>query len=193
MRIRYCFTLLLVWLSSGVFALESTSMPSQAVFKSVQASVTDDKKLDVQIEIDLSLSDELKSALHKGLLLFFTLEMKVFEPHALWFDTVVLTQSRTWGIQHNLLLREWRVTENNITTKAFSLDEAIKHITQVKEWSIPLGKKMRLGGTYKGEIRLKLETSLLPRPFQITAFNNSSAWSFSSPWNIFNLHLSDKN
>lgn len=83
------------------------------------------------------------------------------------------------------MLREWRVYQNNQEFKEFSLEDALKRITRLEGWMLVLKEAVKDGQTYTGKIRLRLDSSLLARPFQITALNNSSAWSFSSSWKDF--------
>ncbi|NOL48756.1 DUF4390 domain-containing protein [Pelistega europaea] len=158
---------------------------SQATFKEVKISEVNKQKLNVAVDIDLSLSQELQAALDKGMPLFFTLDMKLYKPHQFWWDSLVYEESRTIGIRYNMLLREWRVSQNNTEFREFSLDDAIRRITRLSNWSITLTSPLEPNTVYEGKIRLRLDTSLLARPFQITALNNSSAWSFSSSWQNF--------
>lgn len=173
---------LLLMISMGSTLAQTTS---QATFKEVAVQVVSDHQLNMGVDIGLSLSKGLKSALDKGMPLFFTLDMKLYKPHKFWFDSLVHEEAYTIGIRYNMLLREWRISQNNHEFKEFSLDDAIKRITHLSNWSVHLTSPLEPNIVYEGKIRLRLDSSLLARPFQITALNNSSAWSFSSSWKKF--------
>ncbi len=172
----------------GFIMPAKAALSSQANFRTVEMTVQEAIKGNLAFELDLLLSDELKVALHKGMPLFFTLDVQLKRPRQWWFDQVVYEGSRTLGIRYNMLLREWRISQDEREYREFSLEDALQRITKVDDWVIPFKQTLMDQTVYEGKIRLRLDTSLLARPFQITALNNSSAWSFSSSWKNFNFH-----
>lgn len=183
----YLSFLIAFWLGMWIPIEGEAQTASQATFNEVQISVVDKQHLNIGVDIGLSLGQELQSALNKGMPLFFTLDVKLYKPRKFWFDKLVYEESRTIGIRYNMLLREWRVSQNNTEFKEFSLDDAVRRITRLSNWSINLTEPLDFNVAYEGKIRLRLDSSLLARPFQITALNNSSAWSFSSSWKNFSF------
>ncbi|MDY3330684.1 MAG: DUF4390 domain-containing protein [Pelistega sp.] len=182
-----------IWL--GLVSLLSPAyaegvLSSQANFRSVMVTTPKENQANLALELDLLLSDELKNALSKGMPLFFTLDVELHRPRQWWFDQMIYQGSRTIGIRYNMLLREWRIYQNNKEYREFSLEDALQRITRVNNWGVALEHTLVEKTLYEGRIRLRLDTSLLARPFQITALNNSSAWSFSSSWKNFNFHFS---
>ncbi|MDO5678897.1 MAG: DUF4390 domain-containing protein [Pelistega sp.] len=178
---------LLFWVSTAFAELSS-----RADFREIQVQQTNSAELPYVIssEIDLQLSDELRNALERGVPLFFTLELRIYQPRQFWFDSLELNQSHTWRVQYNALLRQWRVVTEQSSVQEFSLDASLAHISGLYLWPIVDWQRLAPDVSYEGRMRLKLDTSLLARPFQITAINNSSAWSLSSPWKNFTVHLS---
>lgn len=178
---------LLFWMSTAFAELSS-----RADFRDIQLGQAEGTELSYVIssEIELQLSDELRNALERGVPLFFTLELKVYKPKQFWFDSLVLKQSHTWRVQYNALLRKWRVVTDLSSVQEFSLDASLAHISGLYHWPITDWQRLDPQQVYEGQMRLKLDTSLLARPFQITAINNSSAWSLSSPWKKFAIQLS---
>ena len=87
--------LVLSLLLSAIFALlfwASTAfaeLSSRADFREIQVQRTDSADLPYVIssEIDLQLSDELRNALERGVPLFFTLELRVYQPRKYWLDS----------------------------------------------------------------------------------------------------------
>lgn len=178
---------LLFWMSTAFAELSS-----RADFRDIQLGQAEGTELSYVIssEIELQLSDELRNALERGVPLFFTLELKIYKPKQFWVDNLVLKQSHTWRVQYNALLRKWRVVTELSSVQEFSLDASLAHISGLYHWPITDWQRLDPQQVYEGQMRLKLDTSLLARPFQITAINNSSAWSLSSPWKKFAIQLS---
>lgn len=185
---RY-FIVLALLISQMVFIMPAkAALSSQATFRTVEMTVQEGTEGHLSFELDLLLSDELNVALHKGMPLFFTLDVQLKRPRQWWFDQVLYEGSRTLGIRYNMLLREWRISQDEREYREFSLEDALQRITKVDNWVVPFKQALMDQMVYEGKIRLRLDTSLLARPFQITALNNSSAWSFSSSWKNFNFH-----
>lgn len=175
----------LFWMSSAL-----ADLSSKADFRDIHVQQNTDLSYSINSEIDLQLSDELRNALERGVPLFFTLELNIYQPRKYWLDKQVASQSYTWRVQYNALLRQWRVVTEQGSVQEFSLDASLAHIAGQHNWLIEDWQSLALEQPYVGQMRLKLDTSLLARPFQITAINNSSAWSLSSPWKKFAIHLS---
>lgn len=182
-----CVTLSIVlfWMSTA-----EAEFSSRADFSDIHIEQHGEQGYSVSSEIDLQLSDELRNALERGVPLFFTLELNIYKPRQFWLDKLELSQSHTWRVQYNALLRKWRVATLQSSVPEFSLDASLAHISGLYHWPIIDWQRLDPEQIYEGQMRLKLDTSLLARPFQITAFNNSSAWSLSSPWKKFAIHLS---
>lgn len=166
----------------------SEDTESSAVFTEIKPVKIDGYSLSLSTKIDLILDNELKQALSKGLPLYFTLDARIYQKRRYWLDKIVSEQSLTWMIHYNVLLREWRIERGQYYAKGFSLEDALSLITTNDEWLILLNEPMNPAKTYYGEVRLRLDTSLLSRPFQISAFSDTSAWSFSSSWKKFEIH-----
>ncbi|MFV9474432.1 DUF4390 domain-containing protein [Advenella sp. RU8] len=180
------FLLLPVWFSS---AQEFEQAQPDAWIESLELG-KEKNNYTLSANISLNLGDEVRNAAERGVPLYFTLNMEVLKQQLLWFDTTALTQQHTWRIQYNALLRQWRISNGELSISELSLDDSLQHIIHLESWPIENLDQLDPAIDYKGRLRLKLDTSLLPRPFQINAFN-SSAWSLSTPWKNFTLKVSD--
>ncbi|CAM5786530.1 DUF4390 domain-containing protein [Castellaniella caeni] len=140
-------------------------------------------------DIDFTLSDELHDAARKGVPLYFTVDLKIQRPRWWWFDATVLTAEQTWRIQFNALTRQWRVGIGERSLPAATLDEALNLVRHVRGWAVGPARRLEAGVRYEGQLRLRLDTSRLARPFQIDALN-SKTWSLSTPWKNFSFSLS---
>lgn len=140
-------------------------------------------------DIEFTLDDDLQEAARKGLPLYFTADLEIEHPRWWWFNETVLALSQTWRIQYNALTRQWRVGTGDLSLPATSLDEALDLVRHIRDW--PLGDTglFTLDQTYRGRLRLRLDTSRLARPFQVDALN-STTWSLTTPWKDFTFSIS---
>lgn len=147
-----------------------------------------DGKLEVDADIDIQLNDHLQSAAERGLALYFTADIMIRRDRWWWFDESVVDASRTWRVVYNVLTRQWRVATDTLSWPVSSLDEAMDMVRHIQHWALIDVADLDREVAYKGRLRLKLDTSHLTRPFQISA-NNSSAWALETQWADFSFEL----
>lgn len=141
-------------------------------------------------DIDFALGSELHDAALKGVPLYFTVDLEIQRPRWWWFDKTVVATDQTWRIQFNALTRQWRVSLDDLSLPATTLDEALDLVRHIRDWQIGTPGQFKPGIDYQGQLRLRLDTSRLARPFQVDALN-SNAWSLTTPWKKFTFSLSD--
>ncbi|WP_322997571.1 DUF4390 domain-containing protein [Castellaniella sp.] len=143
----------------------------------------------IDADIDFSLGDDLHDAAQKGVPLYFTVDLQIQQPRWWWFDKTVLDTEQTWRIQFNALTRQWRVSLDDLSLPATTLDEALDLVRHIRSWQVGSAALLTPGVDYEGQLRLRLDTSRLARPFQVDALN-SNAWSLTTPWKKFTFSLS---
>src|SRR5690606_1959473 len=104
-------------------------------------------------------------------------------------DDVAVNEQKTWRIVYNALTRQWRVGTGELSMPESSLDDALSLVRNIRGWDVAAIQDIESGTLYEGRIRVRLDTSLLARPFQVDAFN-SSAWSLATPWKNFTFSIS---
>lgn len=146
-------------------------------------------RLLLDADIDFTLDGDLHDAAQKGVPLYFTADLKIEHPRWWWFDETIIAIERTWSIQFNALTRQWQVGIGDVSQPAATLEEALNLVRHVRGWPIGPVSLFESGVRYEGQLRLRLDTSRLARPFQIDAIN-SKTWSLSTPWKKFTFSLS---
>ena len=140
--------------------------------------------LEIDADIRFDLNDQLREAAQRGLSLYFTADLTITRERWWWFDKSIVETSRTWRVGYNALPRQWRAGVGELTFPVASLDDAMSVIRHVRNWAVADAGEFDEDVEYGGQLRLRLDTSLLPRPFQVNALN-SSAWTQSTPWSDF--------
>jgi len=102
----------------------------------------------------------------------------------------VVDTGQTWRIVYNALTRQWRAGAGELSLLVSSLDEAMDMVRHIRNWTVADTSSLEHGVRYDGRLRVRLDTSLLARPFQVNALN-SSAWSPATPWADFAFALAD--
>ncbi len=151
--------------------------------------VVRDGKLYIDADIDFAVSGDLRNAAEKGVPIYFTADLEIVSKRWWWFDKTVISEQKTWRVVYNALTRQWRVGTGDLSLPESSLDDALSLLRNIRGWDVANIKDLETDELYEGRLRLRLNTSLLARPFQVDAFN-SSAWSLATPWKNFTFSIS---
>jgi hypothetical protein len=160
-----------------------TSRPASADVIGVQSAEIrageDDYVLNA--DFDLTLNATLEEALHRGVPLYFILEVEIARPRWWWFDEKVLTSTTQYRIAWNALTRQYRVSSGLFAQTLYSLDEVQRFLSRVTSRPVARRDELQKGARYEAALRLRLDVAQLPKPFQVDALA-SREWSLQSDW-----------
>jgi len=135
----------------------------------------------------LDLPRGLEDVLQRGVPLYFTTELEISRPRWYWFDEKPIAASRTIRITYNVLTRQYSATVvGNLQQNVNSLEEALNLVRHPQRWLFAEDGQLSEGQTYQAAVRIQLDMSYLPKPFQINVINNSN-WQLSSQWKLFSF------
>jgi len=137
----------------------------------------------------LVLPPAVEDALNKGVPMVFVAEADLVRHRWYWTDKKVASAQRHMRLAFHPLTRRWRL---NIASGPMSpnalglalnlsfdtLEEALATMQRISGWKIADAGVIESDATHKVEFRFGLDTSQLPRPFQIGAFGQSD-WRLS--------------
>lgn len=149
-----------------------------------------DEKLVIDADSIFELSDELHQAANKGVALYFTADVEIKRERWWWFDKTEIKESQTWRISYNTLTRQWRVGSGDLLWPESSLEDALYPMRHIRNWAVAYAIDLDPKHNYVGQIRLRLDTSLLTRPLQVDALNGR-AWSLATPWKNFTFSVDE--
>ena len=135
----------------------------------------------LEAEFDIVLTPTLEDALNKGVPLYFTLEFELIRPRWYWFNEKLANARQQYRLSYNALTRQYRVGVGTLYQNFGALPEALEFLSRVRLREIVEPDALGKGASYTAALRLRLDTSQLPRPFQISAVG-SRDWSLSSDW-----------
>lgn len=151
--------------------------------------VARDGRLYIDADVQLELDGDLRNVVQRGVPLYFTADLEIVSKRWWWFDKTVAQEQMTWRIVYNALTRQWRVGTGDLSLPEASLDDALARVRNIRGWDVADLHDFTYDETYHGRLRVRLDTSLLARPFQVDALN-SSAWSLATPWKNFSFSIS---
>lgn len=180
-RLRRCATATLLWLValsfSALVAAETIAVKSAVVRVQEDAFVID-------AEFDFSLTAPLEEALLRGTPLYFVLETEMSRSRPYWFDEAVASPQFVRRLTYAALTNSYRIDTGRSSSGANSyptLDEALRQIRLVRGRTLLDRRELRSGERYELSLRLKLDTTQLPKPLQVNTLV-SREWTLMSDW-----------
>ena len=138
------------------------------------------------------LSHGLEEAITRGIPMVFTTEVELSRPRWYWFDEKTIRSSQTVRIAYNVWTRQYTAAINGGLQQNFnSLDEAMALVLRPRRWIVVEHGILTNGAVYNVAVRLKLDLNQLPKPFLISALNNSD-WRLASDWKQFTFKAEEK-
>lgn len=146
-----------------------------------------------QLSADFSfeLNPRLEEAVARGMVLYFLVEFELSKPRWYWLDEKVLEKTQTLRLSYHALTRQYRVSSGGGLHQSFSsLNEALRVLSRLRYWVVAErgNEALRPGEAYQAALRLRLDLSQLPKPFQIVAVGNRD-WTLASDWKRWRLTL----
>jgi hypothetical protein len=132
-------------------------------------------------DVSIALSPRLAEAVTRGVALYFVLEFEITRPRWYWLDEDVVERSQTYRLSYHALTRQYRVSTGALHQSFDTLDEALKLIGRLRSWPVVDYDRLKAGESYVASLRLRLDVTQLPKPFQLSAMSNRD-WTLESEW-----------
>jgi hypothetical protein len=133
----------------------------------------------LEAEFDIQLTSLLDDVLHKGVPLYFTLELEVMRPRWYWTNEKIISIKQQQRLSFNTLTRQYRVGAGALYQNFPTLTEAIAFLSRVRRREDIEPGTLRKDSSYAAELRMRLDASQLPKPFQLSTGRD---WMIGSDW-----------
>ncbi|MEO8440990.1 MAG: DUF4390 domain-containing protein [Betaproteobacteria bacterium] len=140
----------------------------------------------LEADFEITLNPTLEEALNKGVPLYFLLEFEVMRPRWYWLNEKVLNTQQQYRIAYNALTRQYRLGLGSLFQNFGSLSEALDFLSRVRRRQVLEPGILSKGSTYVAGVRMRLDVSQLPKPFQLNALA-SRDWNFGSEWHRWSV------
>ena len=132
----------------------------------------------------IELSPGLEDAVQKGVVLYFQTEFELSRSRWYWFDEKPVLAQRQTRLSYQPLTKQYRIASGGFTFTAQTISEALQVVGSVGGWRVVDAASVDPSKTYSAALRMVLDLSKLPKPFQVNALNNRD-WNVSSDWTRF--------
>jgi hypothetical protein len=138
----------------------------------------------LNVDVEIQLSSRLEDAVNKGLPLYFVLELEVTKPRWYWFDESSANRVQTYKLSYHALTRQYRLALGAYQQTFSTLNDAVRAMTKIRGWRVGDFEQFVMGAKYDAQVRMRLDSSQLPKPFQVIGITNKE-WSLNSEWKRF--------
>jgi hypothetical protein len=132
-------------------------------------------------DFTLDLTARLEDALAQGVPLYFLFEFEIYRPRWYWLDEKIGAATLTARLAFHALTRTYRLSTGTLHQSFATLDEALRALGRVREWLVLPPGTLQPDTSYNAYVRMRLDTTQLPKPFQVSALANRD-WSLASAW-----------
>ena len=143
--------------------------------------VAGDEGYVVNADIDLELNPRLVEAVNRGVSLYFSAQFLVERDRWYWLDEVVAERALNFRLTYNAIARSYRLSVGSFHQSFETLESAVRTMQRIRNWLIVPASELKAGTVYRAALRFQLDTSLLPKPFQVTAIG-SRDWNIGTDW-----------
>lgn len=138
------------------------------------------------------LSHELDNVITSGIPLYFVTDVEITRPRWYWLDEKTISNQQTVRISYNVLTRQYRASINGSFAQNYKdLEEALSLVRRPSRWLVTDKSMLSFGATYNVGVRVRLDTSQLPKLLQFNTLNNSD-WRLSSDWKRMTFKADEK-
>lgn len=153
---------------------------AEAEIRNVALVLADDTYV-LNADIIAELTPLLADVVARGVSLYFVTEFELAAPRWYWLDEEVVTKSLTYRLSYQSLTRQYRLTSGALHQNFGSLEEALRTMLRIRNWSVAERAALRVGRSYNAALRFRLDVAELPKPLQVSALGRKD-WNLSSDW-----------
>lgn len=140
---------------------------------------TVDNGYTVSIDSIIELNPTLEQALEKGIVLYFVNKFTLVESQWYWFDKEVARIKTRTGLRYHALTRHYQLNDGTSSRNYSTLKDALVGLQKLRDQPLVVNHELKPDVQYNAILRLWLDLTRMPKPFQVEALG-SSAWNLSS-------------
>jgi hypothetical protein len=133
------------------------------------------------------LTPRLAEVVSNGVPLYFRVDIELTRRRWYWFDETAAASRLELRLSYHALTRQYRLSTGLLQQSFASLDEALNVLKHIRNWLVVERTVTFADADYEAAVRMRLDTTLLPKPFQLSALT-SRELQLESPWRRFTVH-----
>lgn len=184
-RISSAAALIAFWFALCIAGVASAAQSTGIEIRSASFTGGEDGYT-LNADLDIMLTPVLEEALNKGVPLYFVLEFDVERSRWYWFNEKIVNTRQQIRLSYNTLTRQYRAGAGALHQSFSSLAEALNFLSKVRRREELETGALKRDSTYTGALRMRLDITQLPKPFQVNALG-SRDWNLSSEWHRWTI------
>lgn len=133
----------------------------------------------ISVDSEIVLNATLEQALEKGIVLYFVTKFSLVDLRWYWFNDEVVRGKIRVGLRYYALTRQYHLNHPSFLQSFNTLKEALQALGQLRDYPLAMKSELSQDIDYIASLRIWLDLTRMPKPFQIEALG-SSQWNLSS-------------
>lgn len=173
------FLVVTVFLLAGIARAEENEVRDASLRATEEGLVLD-------AEIEFELTPRLAEVLAGGVALYFAVDFELERSRWYWFDEKAASARLQMRVSYHPLSRQYRLSTGLLQRSFDSLDEVLGAMKRIRGWLVVDRTVTFADADYLAAVRFRLDTSLLPKPFQLSALTARDL-QLDTPWKRFTV------
>src|SRR5437870_5258076 len=146
-----------------------------------------DEGIVLDADFDFELTPRLAEVVSNGVPLYFRVDFELTRRRWYWFDETTATKRLQLRLSYHALSRQYRLSTGLLQQSFATLDEALNVLKRIRNWLVVDRTVTFDEADYEAAVRMRLDPTLLPKPFQLSALTSRDL-QLDSPWKRFIVH-----
>jgi hypothetical protein len=146
-----------------------------------------DDGLVLDADFGFELTPRLAEVVANGVPLYFNIEFELGRRRWYWFDEKAASKKLQMRLSYHPLSRQYRLSSGALQQAYSSLEDALSVLRRLRGWLVVDRTVGFSDADYEAAVRLRLDTTLLPKPFQVSALTARDLH-LETPWRRFVVH-----
>lgn len=140
----------------------------------------------LNVDFAFELTPRLADVVANGVPLYFIVDFELGRRRWYWLDENAATKHLQLRLSYHALSRQYRFSTGLLQQNFATLAEALNVLRRVRNWLVVDRSISLSDADYEAAVRMRLDTTLLPKPFQFSALT-SRELHLESPWKRFTV------
>lgn len=177
----------IAWLTGLVALLASSLLHANDIEVREARLRSVEEGLVLDADFSFELSPRLAEVLSNGVPLYFTVNFELTRRRWYWWDETAAERELQLRLSYHALSRHYRLSSGTLQRSFPTLEEALEVLRRLRGWLVVDRTVTFANADYDAAVRMRLDTALLPKPFQISALTSRDLH-LESPWQRFVVH-----
>jgi hypothetical protein len=132
------------------------------------------------------LNPRLAEVVASGVPLYFRVDFQLTRRRWYWLDETAAEKRLQLRLSYHALSRQYRLSTGLLQQSFATLDEALNVLKRIRNWLVVDRTVSFSDADYEAAVRMRLDTTMLPKPFQLSALT-SRELQLESHWKRFTV------